>query len=182
MIRTAESMHANLAAAVCNTRAIEMRYLTEAEYNERVEGLHSNWDNYRNRWHYHQLTIDWLKELHAEAVLEIGSLGIRLTDRSEAMDFGSRWDIDKSDVDYMHDMREIPWPVGHYDAIVGLRSFHYCGDKLRDVFDEAMRVGDAVILALPHDFDISPLPAPDRTAERLPTNTNLYLWKSRQSA
>lgn len=155
-----------------------MRYLTETEYTQRVEGLHVNWENHANRWHYHQLAIDWLKRLEAESVLEIGSLGIRLTDRSEAMDFAEGWDIDKSDVDYMHDMREIPWPVGRYDAVVGLRCFHYCGDKLPAVFAEAQRVGRAVILALPHDFDISSLPAPDEKSDRLPTNTILYLWKS----
>ena len=156
-----------------------MEYLTEEEYVRRVDGLHENWKNHKNRWHYHQKAIDWLKQLAAESVLEVGSLGIRLTDRSVAMDFDQGWNIDKSDVDFLHDMREIPWPVDHYDAVVGLRCFHYCGDKLADVFAEAQRVGDAVILALPRDFDISPLPQADEVAERLPTNTNLYLWKSR---
>ena len=156
-----------------------MHYLTEEEYNERVAGLHSNWSNYQNRWHYHKLAIEWLKRLEPESVLEIGPLGIRLTDQSHTMDFGDRWDIDKSDVDFMHDMTQIPWPVGYYDVVVGLRSFHYCGDKLPEVFAEAMRVGRMVILALPHDFDISSLPVPDDKAERLPTNTNLYLWESK---
>lgn len=156
-----------------------MQYLTEEEFGRKVEGLHVNWENYPERWPYHQRAIDWLKRLEAQSVLEIGSLGIRLTDRSEAMDFDSRWRIDKSDVDYLHDMREIPWPVGHYDAVVGLRSFHYCDDRLRDVFDEARRVGDNLILALPEDFDISSLPEPDEKDLGLPTRTNIYVWKSK---
>lgn len=155
-----------------------MRYLTEDEYARRVEGLHANWENYPERWHYHQRTIEWLQQLEPASVLEVGSLGIRLTDKSDVMDFNKRWRINDPDVDFVHDMRELPWPVDDYDVVVGLRSFHYCGDKLRAVFDEAMRVGGAVILALPVDFDISSLPEPDETSEMLPTRTVLYRWKS----
>jgi len=158
------------------TRA--MRYLTKEEYVRRVEGTHQNWRNYTGRWHYHQAAIDWLKQLEPESVLEVGSLGIRLTDRSETLDFNQRWKLDKPDIDYVHDMRDVPWPVGRYDVVVGLRSFHYCGDKLRAVFDEASRVGSTVILALPSDFDISSLPAPDERLDGLPTRTNLYRWTS----
>jgi hypothetical protein len=155
-----------------------MQYLTEDEYEAKVDGLHINWENFRNRWHYHQKTIEWLKMLQASKVLEIGSLGIRLTDHSHTMDIEDGWKIDKSDVDYIHNMKDIPWSVDtDYSVVVGLRCFHYCGDKLREVFDEARRVGKAVILALPHDFDISSLPKPDEAIEKLPSNTNLYLWK-----
>jgi len=155
-----------------------VQYLTEHEYASRVEGLHTNWANHRQRWHYHQATIDWLKKIEPETVLEVGSLGIRLTDKSDTMDLNSRWRIEDPDIDFVHDMTEVPWPVGRYDAVVGLRSFHYCGDKFVSVFGEAMRVGWAVILALPDDFDISSLPKPTDQLEGLPTKTNLYLWKS----
>ena len=155
-----------------------MRFLTEDEYASQVKDTHSNWQNYRERWRYHEATIEWLEELQPETVLEVGSLGIRLTDRSKTMDLNERWRLEDPDIDFVHDMREIPWPVGEYDVVVGLRSFHYCGDKLAAVHAEARRVGRAVILALPRNFDISPLPEPDRTLEGLPTNTNLYLWKS----
>jgi hypothetical protein len=152
-----------------------MEYLTEEAYSQKVEGLHVNWQNYQERWPYHAKAIEWLKKLEPESVLEIGSLGVRLTDKSQAMDFDERWKIDRSDVEFIHDMREIPWPVGHYDVVVGLRCFHYCGDKLVEVFDEARRVGANLILALPHDFDLSPLPPPDETSERLRSNTVVAL-------
>ena len=155
-----------------------MRFLTEEEYAKQVEGTHTNWQNYRDRWGYHQATIEWLKEINPETILEVGSLGIRLTDRSETMDLNERWRIENPDIDYIHNMLDLPWPVGQYDVVVGLRSFHYCGDKLADVHSEALSHGRNVILALPRDFDISALPEPDRTIEGLPTNTNLYLWKS----
>jgi len=155
-----------------------MRFLTEDEYGRQVDGLHKNWENFRERWHYHQAAIDWLRDLKPESVLEVGSLGIRLTDRSDTMDLNERWRIAAPDIDFIHDMRDIPWPVGHYDVVVGLRSFHYCGDKLQSVFAEASRVGDSVILALPRDFDVSTLPVPRKTVEGLPTRTNLYLWRS----
>jgi hypothetical protein len=95
------------------------------------------------------------------------------------MDINERWRVDDPDIDYLHDMRDIPWPVrDDYDVVVGLRSFHYCGDKFEAVFEEAMRVGRAVILALPDDFDISTLPLPTEQKLALPTRTNLYLWRS----
>jgi len=149
------------------------KYLTKAEYKKSVKGLHTNWDNYEDRWLYHRQAIKWLKELKPEKVLEIGGLGIKLREDSDTLDFDKRWHIEKK-CTYNKDIREIPWGISKYDCIVALRVFHHT--DIKKTFTEAKKHAPIIILALPSNFNISELPELDETIKFKPGST-IYLWK-----
>ena len=126
-----------------------MKYLTHDRYVELARQYKSiNWDRANQRWPYHKYVIDLLIPMNPKTILEAGSMGIKLCEQSETIDYSeSGWEAFYTPT-YNHDLKELPWPVNRYDIFVALRVFHHLTDKPREYLDEMKRISKYTILAL----------------------------------
>lgn len=126
-----------------------MNYLTKEKYIELTKGyLSKNWERARQRWPYHQYVRDLLMRIDPQTILEAGSMGVKLCEESETIDYSeSGWKKFYTPT-YDHDLHILPWPVGEYDVFVALRVFHHLIDKPKDYIDEMQRISDYAIIAL----------------------------------
>lgn len=126
-----------------------MNYLTKEKYIELTKGyLSKNWERARQRWPYHKFVRDMLIRINPDIILEAGSMGVKLCEQSETIDYSeSGWEKFYTPT-YDHDLRELPWPVGKYDVFVALRVFHHLIDKPGDYIHEMQRISKMAIIAL----------------------------------
>lgn len=154
-----------------------MKYLTKKDYLTKTDDINKNfptknWKDNDVRWLYHKKAIEWIKELKPKTILEIGGLGVKLTDKSDTADYvKSGWSID-SEIQYQQDINE-KWELNDYDMIVALRVLHHAKD-FKFSFNELRKHCNYLILALPKEMKV---PTYDDYQECL--NSNIYLWKSK---
>ncbi len=121
------------------------------KYN-RINPNDSHWNI--NRWSYHSIGVDILKNNNAKNILEIGTMGIKLCESSDEMDFdvNSGWRIQEPK--YIHDARNTPWPIPNkkYDFVVALRVFHHLTPYQSLAFQEARRVAENIIIVAPNSY------------------------------
>lgn len=142
-----------------------MEYLTESKFLQQLnKEKHLNpehWGKELNepgrpkstdRWNYHKKAVELLKELRPKSVLEAGSMGIFLTDKSDSIDldipeWGWRLSYEPT---YNYDLTELPWkPIAdkQYDVFVALRLFHHFENE-RAYLKEMERISNKIILVL----------------------------------
>ena len=107
------------------------------------------------RWEYHAKAIGLLEPIDYNTVLEAGTMGVRLCDCSDTIEY----DIPELKFDlyfeptYNHDLKSLPWCVGdkQYDVFIALRVFHHnkLRDKPQEYLKEMKRISNHILLALP---------------------------------
>jgi hypothetical protein len=153
-----------------------LEYLTQEQFNQKAEFINANFKtknyrNYKDRWLYHRQAIDWIKELKPKTILEIGGLGMRLTNISDVMDYDkSGWAVDNAwtynqDIDGELDLPQ-------YDLIVALRVYHHSKDFEKS-FNNIKKYCKHLILALPKEMLVT-----GYTSVIKCKDSNIYLWKS----
>jgi SAM-dependent methyltransferase len=126
-----------------------MNYLTKDKYFELTKKYKCiNWDHAEQRWRYHKKAVDMLIKMKPNTILEAGSLGIKLCEQSETIDYSeSGWESFYTPT-YDHDLKELPWPVKTYDVFVALRVFHHLTDKPHEYLDEMKRISKQAMIAV----------------------------------
>ena len=106
------------------------------------------------RWPYHAVVLAILQAVGAKRILEIGTMGIKLSSESDDMDYSVLpvWAV--SCPKYKHDARVSPWPIRSktYDFCVALRVFHHLTPSQKLSFKEAKRVSRNVIIVVPDHY------------------------------
>ena len=142
-----------------------MEYLTESEFYRKLnEEKHLNPEHWgrelgepgrpksTERWSYHKKAVELLKELRPKSILEAGSMGIFLTDKSDSIDLDMPewgWRLSYKPT-YDYDLTKMPWSVikdKQYDVFVALRLFHHMEDEAK-YLKEMERISNKTILAL----------------------------------
>jgi hypothetical protein len=135
-------------------------FLTKADFDDqtsRIGGKH--WESAGSRWAYHELAVQWAKELDLSSpadVLEMGPMGVTVINGSKTLDYdasknNSDWLIEGYRPTYFLDARKTPWPFRdkEFELIVALRIFHHLTPNQRAGFLEARRTSKALILQVP---------------------------------
>ncbi len=146
-----------------NNVGVKLNLLTKEKYMSvanKVGGVH--WASPGSRWCYHEVAVEWIKELgikSGEQVLEAGSMGVTLVEGSDTVDYvasdnNSDWDWNPGGVNssIVHDLRKVPWPFKdkQYSLFVALRVFHHLKPVQRECFLEAKRISSWFIVVVPN--------------------------------
>lgn len=117
-----------------------------------------NWNNYKQRWQYHDVAIQIIKGMgltSSKQVLELGSLGVQLVKGSDTMDYANkRWNGESFSPTILHDVRHIPWPIqtNSYQLFIALRVFQHLPDCQKEAFREALRISQKVLIVVPTKY------------------------------
>jgi hypothetical protein len=101
------------------------------------------------RWSYYSKVINMVKEIKPKTILEIGSNGFPLFHDSIKLE------VDKmADAHVYWDITQTPWPFidKEFDVVIALQVWEHLGNKQREAFIEARRVGKNVILSFPYKW------------------------------
>lgn len=106
------------------------------------------------RWKYHSRAIDIISQSgtdNPKKILELGTMGASLVIGSDTMDYEEKWNYEGKKATFVHDARQIPWPVEdkHYEWFVALRVFHHLWPIQQRCFEEAKRIAHNVIIVVP---------------------------------
>lgn len=112
-----------------------------------------------NRWEYHKVAVEICKEYSAQKILELGTMGIKIFEGSDEMDFDveAGWRIEKPT--YLHDAKLTPWPIENksYDFFVALRVFHHLTPFQGICFQEARRIARNIVIVTPENYQVTHL-------------------------
>lgn len=144
----------------------EIQYLTKSEYQkltQELAGGHWTTETTETRWDYHNRVIELIKSLKIkdpQQILEMGTMGISCIKESKTIDYAERWDFKGKNPTYLHDAREIPWPIKNkqYDLFIALRVFQHLIPVQKECVKEAMRISKKVILVVPESYMNKELP------------------------
>lgn len=164
-----------------------MKLITKKEFDEKTVSLGGkHWATKDNRWEYYKFVLSLLKDIEANKVLEIGSVGVKLIEESDELDYDVKAVWPTFNPKYYHDLRNIPYPIENdeYDLIICLRVLHHLHGKQKDVFDEFKRISNKLILAIPHErygyddvIEWSDGLSPTLLYACKKTPTNIYYWE-----
>ena len=148
-----------------------MKYITKQGFFKLCETI-PYWKKQESRWRYISHVIEIIKKANPQNVLELGNMGMNITDSSDTMDIVAR-----KGLTYFHDATNIPLPINDkkYDVFVALQVFEHLDDKRikqRDVFNEAKRVSKNIIISIPYMWTKS-----DKTHDKINDKTVLS-WSS----
>jgi hypothetical protein len=138
---------------------IAMTFIDKAMFEAEVLRLNASNPNdkkhwSKDRWHYHAVVLAIVQAVGADSILEIGTMGIKLSPESDEMDFSvsQLWAV--SNPKYRHDARVTPWPIPSkaYDFCVALRVFHHLTPSQKASFKEAKRVSRNIIIVAPGHY------------------------------
>lgn len=163
-------------------------YITKKKFEEKAQKIAGkHWATYEDRWEYYRKTIKLIKDLKVQPgnILEIGSVGIKLVDDSDELDYDARAVWKTFNPTYYHDLRKIPYPIkdNQYDLVVALRVFHHLHGMQKECFKEIFRITKNFIMAIPHSKynkkDVLEWAGrePDVELPCADTSTHIYLWK-----
>jgi hypothetical protein len=139
-------------------------FLTEQQFYDNSKKNHcKNWrpEHLGQRWKYHLSAINVLKSKNPKTILEVGSLGALLSDTSDTLDYDGKKNMDVwpvfNNVTYNHDLMSIPWPISDkkYDFFIALRVFHHLAPKQKECFQEAKRISNNILIAIPNAIPLS---------------------------
>ena len=164
-------------------------YITKKQFEEKAQEIGGkHWATYEDRWEYYRKTIRLIKEfnLKPEQILEIGSVGIKLVEGSDELDFDAKAVWKTFNPTYYHDLRVIPYPIKdkQYELVVALRVFHHLHGMQDKCFKEIFRITNNFIMAIPHSkYNKQDVIAwagrePDEDLPCADTSTHVYLWKN----
>lgn len=116
------------------------------------------WKDAKDRWVYYSRISEIISQAspNGGAVLELGSMGMPVVQDSDLMDYDRHLSYyDRGAVDYLHDVRNIPWPVQtkKYDWFIALRVFHHLWPVQRECFEEARRISRNLVLVIPEKLN-----------------------------
>lgn len=164
-------------------------YITKKQFETKAQEIGGkHWTTYEDRWEYYRKTIKLIKEfdLNPEKILEIGSVGIKLVEGSDELDFDARSVWQTFNPKYYHDLRVIPYPIKdkQYELVIALRVFHHLHGKQKECFNEICRITNNFIMAIPHSKynkkDVVEWGGrePDTDLPCADTSTHIYLFKN----
>lgn len=144
-----------------------MRFLTHDEYfsmvNEFNEKSKGHWSTATNdRWDYFGRVVNLIKELKLSdpsKILEMGTVGITCVKDTDTIDFADNWDFPGKMPTYLHDARQLPWPIENkrYDLFIALRVYQHLAPMQRECIREAMRIAKKVIIVVPSSYQLPDL-------------------------
>jgi hypothetical protein len=134
-------------------------FLSKEQYFNSVNELSKerenakHWRSKNERWEYHEKTVDLLKVLKNDSVLEAGTMGVNIVSTSDTIDYDmprSGWKLSYKPT-YHHNLKVLPWPVKdkQYDVFIALRVFHHFHGDHSIYFEEMKRISNHIILAFP---------------------------------
>lgn len=133
-----------------------INYLDKESFFRQAESIsNGHWKSQplELRWDYHSKALEVLKSIDIKQpsdVLEIGTVGVQLIENSDTLDQDKYWNYEGKQPTFMHDARNIPWPVENkYETIVALRVFQYLVPKQKEAFLEAKRLTNNLIVVVP---------------------------------
>ena len=141
-----------------------MEFLTQDEYfstvkefNERSKEHWSTATN--NRWDYFGRVVNLVKELNLKdpsQILEMGTMGITCVKNTHTIDYAEKWDFPGKNPTYLHDARQMPWPIENkgYDLFIALRVYQHLAPMQEVCFQEAMRIAKKVIIVVPSSYQL----------------------------
>jgi hypothetical protein len=164
-------------------------YITKKKFEEKAQSIGGkHWATYEDRWEYYQKTIKLIKELKLkpEEILEIGSVGIKLIDGSDELDYDAKPVWQTFNPTYYHDLKSFPYPIKdkQYKLVVALRVFHHLHGLQHKCFKEIFRITDNFIMAIPYSkYNIKDViewagSDPDQISPCVDTSTHIYFWKN----
>ena len=135
-----------------------MNFLTKQKFFDRVNTLRSRnlaYDHWKDsRWNYHSIASALAQYINPKRVLELGTMGVKICEFSDEMDFpiADFWPVDSPK--YLHNAKETPWPVetGAYDLFIALRVFHHLNPFQKECFLEAKRIAKWVLITIPVNY------------------------------
>ena len=135
-----------------------MKFITKEKFENRINHLKSinpAYDHWTDgRWAYHSLASALAQLINPSSVLELGTMGVKVCDFSDEMDFpiADFWPIGSPK--YLHNAKICPWPINNksYDLFIALRVFHHLNPFQRECFLEAKRIANSIIITLPIDY------------------------------
>lgn len=138
-----------------------MKFITRQEFFDKIDiqskGSTNDMHWKKSRWEYHSVASAILQLVAPDSVLELGTMGIKLSESSDDMDFPVTdfWPVNSPT--YLHNAKVTPWPIcdKSYDVFVALRVFHHLYPVQKQCFDEAKRISRGVLLSLPINYSHS---------------------------
>lgn len=135
-----------------------MNILTKEKFFNQIENYANsdvlywkrNLNRAKKRWAYYEPTIQICKNLNPKTVLEAGTMGIKIFEESEVIDYKYTSKYEPIDCTYLHNMKEFPWPIDKtYDLFIATRVFQHLLHKQKECFQEAKRISRNILLAIP---------------------------------
>jgi len=137
----------------------QMEYLDFEKYERNAqENPGEHWKNYKVRWNYYSRAVEVAKTLDISDpsdVLEMGTMGACVVDNCDTIDYAVNWDFEGKAPTYLHDAREIPWPIKdkQYKLFIALRVFQHLAPMQEKCFHEAKRIAENVIIVTPDSYN-----------------------------
>lgn len=144
----------------------KINFLTKDDYlilTKKFEGAHWTPETIDQRWEYHSRVIELIKMLGIDSpgtVLEMGTMGISCVKDSDTLDYVERWNFPGKKPTYVHDARNIPWPINskQYELFIALRVFQHLTPYQKECTKEAMRIAKKIIIVVPEKYSNKELP------------------------
>lgn len=141
-----------------------MKLLTHDEYFSTVKEFNKNpkqghWTTEtNNRWDYFGRVVNLIKQLNvsdSSKILEMGTVGISCVTDSHTIDYSEHWDFAGKNPTFLHDARQIPWPIENkvYDLFIALRVYHHLAPVQKECLREAIRIAKKVIIVVPSSYE-----------------------------
>lgn len=134
-----------------------MKILSENDfYNQVTKYANSNvsyWMRKRakQRWLYYSEVVNIVKNLDFKTSLEAGTMGIKVIDTSDEIDFNTESKYQCFSPAYNHNLKTFPWPIENerYDLFIATRVFQHLMPFQKQCFKEAARISKNIILVIP---------------------------------
>lgn len=169
--------------------------ITEKEFKSQIDqsGKKTYWksEGYSNRWHYYKEAARITQALNPKAVLEAGTMGVRVFMGSDTINYNKRsaWKTNGKDT-YWHDLAKIPYPITKkYDLFIAMRVMHRIEGETdiatvdhKAIFNEIRRICKSVLIAVPESWDwriytdIEPVVV-ETKRKKNKEKTCIYFWK-----
>lgn len=139
-----------------------VRYLDQTSYKSVTAARSGHWKNASTRWEYHRAAADIVRMTRPASprdVLEMGTMGVSIVEGSDTIDYAEKWKYPGQAPTYLHDAREIPWPIGNkrYHVFVALRVFQHLWPRQRECFLEARRIARHIVMVAPEKYEVDEL-------------------------
>lgn len=142
-----------------------MEYLTKQDYISIVSGFNAqskgHWSTITNeRWDYYGRAIGLIKELglrDPSKIIEMGTMGISCVKGIDTIDYAEQWDFPGKQPTYLHDARQLPWPITDksYELFIALRVYQHLAPMQKECTIEAMRIAKKVIIVVPPTYNLA---------------------------
>lgn len=148
-------------------------YLTREIFLDKVEKSGSKyWNEGKSyRWEYMSWTIDKMKYINPESIVEAGASGMPLSDKSYLMDY-PKHDLNKIPYMILPDIEMLDKTV---DTFVALQTIEHL-DNHPEIFKEIKRISKSAILSFPYMWKHGDARHKGITDEKMLSWCNVEKW------